>query len=162
MPAINDTYFALGRSRVGLVVSAAALLLAAPLRTAWGQTAQPQGKTSTPPCYSADGTSALLLHSLQTIVSGTDSIAAKERGYAALPQGAASSVSFVTNKTTCAKLLSAYQAQAGYASGTVKQVYGFQVGPVYVVVDPKTKAGEWSLALTFDSRVSKVLARVFQ
>ncbi|MGB7212718.1 MAG: hypothetical protein WBC97_08830 [Gemmatimonadales bacterium] len=68
----------------------------------------------------------------------------------------------MTNKTTCAKLLKAYQAQTGFVAGTVKQVYAFQVGQLYVVTDPHSKAGEWSLALTFDSKISKVLARVFQ
>lgn len=127
-----------------------------------GPAATPSPEPSTPPCYRPNGTTALLLGRFQAIVSGTDSISAKERGIQALPEGQAKSVSVVTDKATCAKLLSAYRAMGPFPSGEVRQVYAFQVGQVYVVVDTKTLVGEWSLALTFDSKISKVLARVFQ
>ena len=127
-----------------------------------GPVATPSPEPSTPPCYRPNGTSALLLGSFQAIVSGTDSISAKERGYHALPQGPPSKVPVVTDNATCATLLRAYRKMGPFPSGEVRQVYAFQVGQVYVVVDTKTLVGEWSLALTFDSKISKVLARVFQ
>ena len=124
--------------------------------------ATPSPEPSIPPCYRPNGTTALLLGSFQHIVSGTDSITAKERGNHGLPQGPSSSVSVVTDETICAKLLNAYRTMGPFPSGVVKQVYAFQVGQVYVVVDTKTLVGEWSLALTFDSKINRVLGRVFQ
>lgn len=144
------------------VVVASSILIAGVGCAVLQQATVPPTQPSLPSCYQPNGTTALLLGRFQAIVSGADSISARERGFHALPQGPAGSVSVVTSETTCARLLGAYRAMAPFPPGEVKQVYAFEIGRVYVVVDTKTLVGEWSLALTFDPEIRHVLARVFQ
>jgi hypothetical protein len=106
-------------------------------------------------CRPADAESALVLAWVKGIVTGTDSASLRQRTAMQLPQVSASQVTYVTDATTCSKVLTPYAASIGFKApatgpGEVPsgKLYVVKVGTVYVATDPALRAGDFRLIAT--------------
>jgi hypothetical protein len=121
---------------------------------------------ATTACRPVDAVSTDMLADITRIATRTDVINAQLRQNMAIPQVAASRISYVTDNTVCNKALPVYNANARTfdantgtdISSLSGSLYIIKVGTVYVVWDPAAMAGEFRRVVTLDKSY-KVLAK---
>jgi hypothetical protein len=101
-----------------------------------------------PACHPSDTVGLELRRFYRALVTATDTNLIRERITVDLPSVSSSAVDLVSDSTTCARALTAFQLATG-DTATQRQVYVIGVGPTrYVVTDTQPVR---RLDITFDS-----------
>jgi hypothetical protein len=105
------------------------------------------------PCLSAQPTAGNFIHSLRRHYAqiGADSTAWKANG---TPYATGSAITLVTDSTTCASALDAYNTASGRAGteDAATQVYVARIGTTgYVVTTTQGATGDWLTFYYFDN-----------
>lgn len=103
-------------------------------------------------CSASDSTEiAGFLDGVRSLASSTDPADVATRARIKLPHAVAAEVSFISDSSTCAVLLAAYQ----HAGGTDPEQWGTvrvaRVRDVFFVRDPGVRQGEFSVAMVIDA-----------
>lgn len=104
-------------------------------------------------CAAPDSVSEYMLTKLKSLMLVTSGDRAVARGMAGIPVVDTSTMTLVTDKTTCAKAEQAYTAAFSASTSTPSgKVHVIKVGAVYVVIDPGRKASGYYGEAVMDSR----------
>jgi hypothetical protein len=140
---------------IRIVLLAFGLVASAPFAGQAVHAQQSGGATCMPP----DEFSKLMVLHYRHLVTSTDTSVAPTREIMKLPIVSATSVSYVTDDSICAKAEAAYSAAASNAPGSPSgRVHVFKVGDVYVVSDTARRTGKYDVRMTL-SKSYNVLGR---
>ena len=109
------------------------------------------GHSMTTACSPADTYSAHHISYLKGIVTSTETKAVQWRTMVHLPAVADSAVVLVSDSTTCAQGLTAYNNLPGFSDGPATSLYLIRVGPSFVASNPLFPSGEYVAQIVFDS-----------
>jgi hypothetical protein len=103
------------------------------------------------PCYGRDSYSDAQIAELQSMASATDSLSVRWRRNVHIPTVTPSAVALVSDSDTCVRALAAFNRATRYSDGPATKLYLFNVGNVYVGVNPHFQSGEWVQHIIMDS-----------
>jgi hypothetical protein len=91
------------------------------------------------------------------MTSATDSLSVQWRRNVHIPTVTPSAVGLVSDSNTCVRALAAFNKATRFSDGPATRLYLFNVGNVYVGVNPHFQSGEWVQHIIMDSKLAVLM-----